>query len=183
MSATAYVGLGANLFDRAATLREAVRRIGALPRTSVTRVSSLWETRPVGGPPGQPDFLNAAAALGTALEPEALMEALLEIERALGRARGPERNGPRAIDLDLLLYGSLVLRGPRPPIVPHPRLAERAFVLAPLAEIAGDLALPGGSGDTVRSLLARMDVSGVRVFGPSLSQASSQRGAASRISR
>jgi 2-amino-4-hydroxy-6-hydroxymethyldihydropteridine diphosphokinase len=129
--ATALIGLGANLGDRAVTLREAVLRLGALGR--VTAVSSLYETEPVGYR-DQPAFLNAAVALETTLSPAAIVAGLLAIEREMGRVR-TFRNAPRTLDLDLLLLDDVVLAAPGV-TVPHPRLHERAFVLAPLAEIA-----------------------------------------------
>lgn len=128
---TAYIGLGANLGEREAMLREAVRRLESLGR--VTAVSSLYETAPVGFL-DQPMFLNAVVALETTLEPGPMVQRLLEIEKALGRTR-TFRNAPRTLDLDLLLLGDLVLGTPNVTL-PHPRLHDRAFVLAPLAEIA-----------------------------------------------
>lgn len=158
----AYVGLGSNLGDREATLRAAVERLALLPGTRVVRVSSLHETAPAGGPPGQPPYLNAAARLETALGARRLLDELLAVERALGRVRGPERNGPRTIDLDLLLYADEIVREGESCVVPHPRLAERAFVLAPLAEIAPRVVVPGTpAGETVAALLARADRSGL----------------------
>ena len=129
--ATAYIGLGANLGDRAATLREAVRRLEELGQVSA--VSSLYETEPVGYGE-QPPFLNAVATLETPLAPEEILAGLLAIERALGRRRS-FRNAPRTIDLDLLLVDDLMRETPELSL-PHPRMHERAFVLVPLAEIA-----------------------------------------------
>src|SRR5205814_2232068 len=103
-------------------------------------VSSMYETAPVGGPPGQGPYLNAAARLHTELGPRALLDLLLETERRLGRVRDV-RHGPRTIDLDLLLYDEQVLHVPGLEL-PHPRLHERWFVLAPLAEIAADVKHP-----------------------------------------
>jgi 2-amino-4-hydroxy-6-hydroxymethyldihydropteridine diphosphokinase len=131
---TAYIGLGANLGDRLATLREAVRSLGKLGR--ITAVSSLYETEPVGYLE-QPPFLNAVVALETALAPTELMQALLAIERDMGRTR-EFKNAPRTLDLDLLLLDDLVLDIPGLTL-PHPRMHERAFVLVPLAEIAPNL--------------------------------------------
>src|SRR5207253_2077118 len=110
------------------------------PGVSAVRCSSFFETEPVGGPPGQPPYLNAAAELVTTLEPDALLALLLEIERRFGRERG-EPNAPRTLDLDLLLYDRLVRDGPDP-VVPHPRMHERRFVLEPLAEIAPEAVHP-----------------------------------------
>src|SRR5690242_16631519 len=134
MTVTAYIGLGSNLGDRRDSLERAVSALRQTPGVRVVRVSSFYETEPVGGPPGQPMFLNAAAELATDLGPEALLQVLLDVEQALGRVRS-EHWGPRTIDLDSLLYGDLALSGPRL-TVPHPRMHERRFVLQPLAEIA-----------------------------------------------
>jgi pantoate--beta-alanine ligase len=130
------LALGSNLGDRIAHLQVALDALGREERLRVGRVSSFIETAPVGGPPGQKRFFNAAAIIETELPPEALLAALLEIERALGRERS-ERFGPRTIDIDLLLYGDSILEAPNL-IVPHPRMAERRFVLLPAAEIAAD---------------------------------------------
>ena len=138
--ADAYVGLGSNLGDRAATLREALRRLGLCQDIQVVAASAFHETAPVGGPPGQPMFLNAAAHLSVALPPEALLDRLLAVEDALGRVRA-EHWGPRTIDLDLLLYDDRVVQTPRLAL-PHPRMHERLFVLEPLAEVAPDAVHP-----------------------------------------
>jgi 2-amino-4-hydroxy-6-hydroxymethyldihydropteridine diphosphokinase len=131
------VGLGSNLGDREANMKRAVEMLGRRKGIDVVQVSSFLETDPVGGPPGQPKFLNGAAALDTALSPRGLLERCMEVERELGRARGPDhpRWGARPIDIDILLYGDRVVREPDL-VVPHPRMHEREFVLAPLAEIA-----------------------------------------------
>jgi 2-amino-4-hydroxy-6-hydroxymethyldihydropteridine diphosphokinase len=131
---TAYIGLGANLGEREATLRRALDEIDRLPDTRVSMVSRFHETRPV-GVEDQPDFVNAVARLETKLPPRDLLEALLAIERRLGRRRdAEERWGPRTIDLDLLLYGTERVREPGL-VVPHPRLLERPFVTEPLREL------------------------------------------------
>jgi 2-amino-4-hydroxy-6-hydroxymethyldihydropteridine diphosphokinase len=139
----AYVGLGANLGDRAGTIRRAVELLGAESGIEVVAVSTLRETDPVGYA-DQPAFLNGAAALETELSPRELLERLLAVELALGRVRGEgPRYGPRAIDLDLLLYGNEVVYEPGL-TVPHPRLAERRFALEPLHELDPGLSLPDG---------------------------------------
>jgi 2-amino-4-hydroxy-6-hydroxymethyldihydropteridine diphosphokinase len=139
----AYVGLGANLGDREATLRRAVELLHDEPDMSVLSVSSFRETDPVGHA-DQPSFLNAAAALETDLPAQVLLERLLEIERRLGRVReGVARFGPRTCDLDLLLYGREGVNEPEL-VVPHPRLAERRFALEPLVELDPELELPDG---------------------------------------
>ena len=131
----AYVGLGSNLGDREALIREAAARIGA------TRLSPIVETEPWGYA-DQPRFLNAVAELETELPPRELLGLLLEVERRLGRVRAGQRYGPRTIDLDLLLYGEERLQEPDLE-VPHPRLHERLFVLEPLAELDPGLEIPG----------------------------------------
>lgn len=136
----AFVALGANIGDPAATVRGAFEALGGLEKTRLLRASSLYRTAPV-GLLGQPDFINAVAELDTQLDPHALLAALLAIETGSGRVRA-ERNGPRTLDLDLLLYGEQVMHTPAL-ILPHPRLHLRAFVLVPLAEIAPDLDIPG----------------------------------------
>jgi len=148
----AYVGLGANLGDREATLRRALELLGARPGVDVVAVSSFRETDPVGYL-DQPPFVNAAAALETQLTPRELLNALLAVERELGRTRDGPRFGPRTIDLDLRVYEDETLDEPGL-VLPHPRLHERRFVLEPLAEIAPDLVVPGRG--PVASLRARV---------------------------
>jgi len=133
-----FLALGSNLGDREAALTRALEQLGALGFRTGLR-SSDWETEPVDGPPQGP-FLNAVVAGETGLAPDALLEACLTTERALGRLRGL-RNGPRTLDLDILFYGQERIEGPGL-VVPHPRLHQRRFVLAPLAEIAPDLVHP-----------------------------------------
>jgi len=130
----AWVGLGANLGDARAALRDAVQRMHALPGTRVLQVSCLYRSAPVDA--GGPDYLNAVAELETALPAPELLRHLQAIEAAAGRKR-PYRNAPRTLDLDVLLYGDE--RHATPTLtVPHPRMGERAFVLLPLAELAPD---------------------------------------------
>lgn len=138
----AYVGLGGNIGDRRAHLEQALDLLTREPGIEIVAVSSIRETDPVGYAE-QPRFLNAVAALETELAPRELLERLLAVERLLGRERAGPRFGPRTIDLDLLLYGGEVVEEPGL-TVPHPRLAERRFVLEPLAELAPDLVLPDG---------------------------------------
>jgi 2-amino-4-hydroxy-6-hydroxymethyldihydropteridine diphosphokinase len=145
-----YIGLGSNLGDREATIRHGLELLATRGDIEVEAVSSLRETDPVGYE-DQPRFLNAAAALRTELAPRALLERLLEIERGLGRDRTGPRFGPRTLDLDLLLYGDEQIDEPGL-TVPHPRIAERRFVLEPLAELDGSLEVPGRG--SVQALLA-----------------------------
>jgi 2-amino-4-hydroxy-6-hydroxymethyldihydropteridine diphosphokinase len=142
----AYVGLGANLGDREAAIRRAAELIRA------ARLSSIHETEPWGYE-AQPRFLNAVAEVETELPPRDLLELLLEVEGRLGRTRAGPRWGPRAIDLDLLLYGDETVDEPGL-TVPHPHLHERVFVLEPLAELAPDAEVPGRG--TVLTLLREL---------------------------
>jgi 2-amino-4-hydroxy-6-hydroxymethyldihydropteridine diphosphokinase len=148
----AFVGLGANLGDREATIRSALAALEARDGISVTAVSTLRETDPVGYL-DQPRFLNGVAELDTELAADELLAGLLDTERALGRTRDGPRFGPRTIDLDLLLYGDEEIDEPGLR-VPHPRLHERRFVLEPLAELAPGLVVPGRG--RVETLLAEL---------------------------
>lgn len=155
----AYVGLGANLGDREAALREAVGRLRAADGVVLRRLSPVYETEPVGYT-AQPAFLNMVVAIGTTLPPVALLELLLDIERRMGRVR-TIRWGPRIIDLDLLLYGEVHMTSERLTL-PHPRMGERAFVLVPLRDVwPADRAFPW------RDAVARIDAErdGVRRWG------------------
>jgi 2-amino-4-hydroxy-6-hydroxymethyldihydropteridine diphosphokinase len=145
----AYVGLGANLGDREATIRGAVEALAGEDGIEVVGVSTLRETEPV-GVGAQPQFINGVAAVETTLSARDLLERLLEIEQRFGRVRIPGEHGPRTLDLDLLLYGGETIDEPGL-AVPHPRLHERRFVLEPLAELAPGLLVPGRG--TVESLL------------------------------
>jgi len=149
---TAYVGLGANLGDRRATIERAVELLQQAPGIEVLRISSLRETGPVGFE-DQPRFLNGVAAVETTLTARELLDLLLEVERQLGRTRAGPRFGPRTIDLDLLVYGDAELDEPGL-TVPHPRLPERRFALEPLAELAPGLVVPGRGpvGELMRGL-------------------------------
>jgi 2-amino-4-hydroxy-6-hydroxymethyldihydropteridine diphosphokinase len=146
----AYVGLGSNLGDREAALEEAIALLRGHPDIEVVAVSTLRETEPW-GPVEQPSYLNGAAAIDTRLQPRELLGVLLDVERLLGRVRA-ERFGPRTIDLDLLLYGEVVVDEPGLE-VPHPRLPERAFALEPLRELDPELVVPG-KGPVARLLAA-----------------------------
>ncbi len=137
---TAYIGLGSNLADPVLQVRGACEALKQLPETVLLACSSLYLSPPM-GPADQPDYINAAAALETTLSPHALLAQLQAIEQAQGRVRGA-RWGARTLDLDLLVYGERVIADDRLN-VPHPGLAERAFVLYPLQEIAPNLQIPG----------------------------------------
>ena len=151
--ATAYIGLGANLGSRGKTLQAALAELGRCKGVRVVRVSSFIDTEPVGGPAGQPRYLNAAAELRTTLAPEELLAVLRQVEDAFGRTR-EQHWGPRTLDLDLLLYQDRVIATPALQ-VPHPRMHERRFVLEPLCQIAPDAVHPV-LGKTVRRLLEEL---------------------------
>lgn len=140
MDHTAYIALGANLDDPQATVRLALGELAQLPQSCLRASSVLYRTAPV-GLAGQPDFINAVAEIATDLDADRLLDALFAIERRFGRIRA-EKNGPRTLDLDLLLYDDLVCDTPHLHL-PHPRLHLRAFVVVPLAEIAPDCRIPG----------------------------------------
>lgn len=150
----ALIALGSNLGDRRAILDGAIGSLATTPGVVVTGVSAYHETPPVGGPPGQGPFLNAAAALSTTLDAESLHRVLLDIERAAGRVRAV-RWGERSLDLDLLLFDRDRIETPQL-TVPHPRMALRRFVLAPLAEVA-PAAIDPVTGRTIADLLANLD--------------------------
>ena len=137
-----YIGLGSNLAQPAEQLQAALSALADLPDSQLIAVSSLYASNPL-GPADQPDYVNAVAALDTALEPLQLLDRLQQIELQQGRQRKAERWGPRTLDLDILLFGNQLIDLPRLQ-VPHYHLQERPFVLYPLAEIAPDLQLPDG---------------------------------------
>jgi 2-amino-4-hydroxy-6-hydroxymethyldihydropteridine diphosphokinase len=159
--ADAYIGLGSNLGDRFTNLaaaRDAIGNDGA----TITALSAIYDTDPW-GPVKQDNYLNQVVRVSTGAKPRELLAQLLRIERSLGRDRAKEeRYGPRAIDLDILLYGGEAIDEPDL-VIPHPRLAERAFALVPLAEIAPQLTI---SGTPIRELLSHIDASGVRRYDP-----------------
>lgn len=151
---TAILGLGSNIGDREAAIKEAVDRLNSTDRLTVSRVSSLYETAPADYAK-QPDFLNAAVEVATNLKPEELLAAVQEIEKKMGRIKTIDK-GPRNIDIDILLYDIVEVRLPNL-TVPHPRLTERAFALVPLLEVAPDAVTP--TGVPVRRFLKGLDIS------------------------
>lgn len=151
----AYVGLGANLGEAVATVRQAARELTAAEGVGALRLSALYDTAPIDS--SGPDYVNAVAEIRTVLAPLALLACLQAIEQAHGRLR-PYRNAPRTLDLDLLWYDGRRLAGPTL-IVPHPRMHERAFVLRPLLDLAPDLVLDQGP---VAALLARCTDQAIR---------------------
>ncbi|HEY8681958.1 MAG TPA: 2-amino-4-hydroxy-6-hydroxymethyldihydropteridine diphosphokinase [Rhodanobacter sp.] len=151
----AYIALGSNLGNPRQQLLDAMDALAKLPDTSLLQRSHLYRTPPW-GMLEQPPFVNAVVQLDTGLSPHVLLDALLEIEQQAGRVR-VERNGPRTLDLDLLHVDGVQLGDARLTL-PHPRMAERAFVLLPLRDIAPELHLPGWG--TVSELLPRLDLAG-----------------------
>ncbi|MBP6533456.1 MAG: 2-amino-4-hydroxy-6-hydroxymethyldihydropteridine diphosphokinase [Arenimonas sp.] len=148
-----FIGLGGNLGDVPSTLKQAIACISAVPGVAYVAHSGFYRTPPWGGVE-QPDYINAVLELDAELEPQELLDRLLDVERQYGRKRAEEQHwGPRTLDCDILLFGDHVLHGGSLTI-PHPRMAERAFVLVPLAELDGDLTVPGQG--SVRSLLERL---------------------------
>ncbi|MBC7854132.1 MAG: 2-amino-4-hydroxy-6-hydroxymethyldihydropteridine diphosphokinase [Pirellulaceae bacterium] len=154
--ATALLGLGSNLGDRAAALARSIELLKEEPRIRVEAVSSSRLSKPAGGPEGQGEFLNAAARLATSLSPEELLAKLLAIEDQMGRIR-EGRWGPRVIDLDLLLYEQVEMKTPTLEL-PHPRMCYRRFVLEPAAVIAGEMVWPV-NGWSVARLVRNLDTS------------------------
>ena len=133
MSERAFVGLGSNLGDRLQNLRAGVHGLAGRERAEIVAVSPVFETAPVGGP-AQGDYLNAVCELEWRGAARGLLETLLEIETGAGRVRGGERDSPRTLDLDLLLFGEQRIDEPGL-VVPHPRMTQRGFVLEPLARL------------------------------------------------
>jgi len=130
---TCYLGIGSNLGDRKKNITLALKEIRALKKTKVIKISRIIETEPVGGPPGQGNFLNAALKITTDIPPVSLLRKLKIIEKRLGRTK-TLRHGPRTIDLDILFYGDRIINR-KDLMIPHPRLFEREFVMKPLSEI------------------------------------------------
>jgi 2-amino-4-hydroxy-6-hydroxymethyldihydropteridine diphosphokinase len=154
MPHTVYIALGSNMGDRELNLLRATAEIGRLPDSRITGLSGFYDTDPV-GPVQQERFLNAALRLETGLSPEALLAELQRIETKVFRRKRTVARGPRPMDLDILFYDDLTMAG-ETLAIPHPRLHERRFVLAPLAELAPDLVHPG-LGRRINDLLASLD--------------------------
>lgn len=161
--AIAYIALGSNLGDRERHLHAALAALRAQRGVRDVVTSRVYETDPI-GPGVQRPYLNAVARVSTELSPRVLLDRLLAIERHEGRERGAVRNAPRTLDLDLLLYGERQIDEPGL-VVPHPRMAQRAFVLEPLCDLAPDLVIPGER-EPVSALAASLrDTAAVRVRG------------------
>lgn len=159
MAVVVYIGLGSNLGDSLSTLQQAMTELATLPGCRLLHRSSLYRTAPVADLP-QPDYLNAVVELETGFAPEEMLEALLAIESRHGRVRAAI-DAPRTLDLDLLLYGNSVIGEPGL-CVPHPRMHQRAFVLAPLVEIAPDCEIPGHG--LARDRLSRLGAQRIAIF-------------------
>lgn len=153
-----YLALGSNLADPLHQVQSALDALAVIPRSSLVACSSFYRTPPY-GPADQPDYLNAAVALDTDLAPEALLDQTQRIELEQGRVRKDHRWGPRTLDLDIMLFGDLILATPRL-TVPHYDMHNRAFMLLPLLEIAPALCLPDGT--RIADLLAPLDYSTIR---------------------
>ncbi len=138
--ARVFLGLGSNEGDRLANLSRAAQLLGGTPGIRVSRMATIYETRPIGGPP-QDDYLNTVVEIETTLSPPELLTVLNTLERQLGRVPSAQRWGPRVIDLDLLLYDDRVMREPHL-VIPHPHMQARRFVLEPLAQLAPDVVHP-----------------------------------------
>ncbi|MEJ8325270.1 2-amino-4-hydroxy-6-hydroxymethyldihydropteridine diphosphokinase [Kosakonia sacchari] len=149
----AYIALGSNLASPLDQVNAAMTALGEIPQSRIVAVSSLYRTPPL-GPPDQPDYLNAAVALETALEPETLLDHTQRIELQQGRVRKAERWGPRTLDLDIMLFGDLTLNTERL-TVPHYDMKNRGFMLWPLFEIAPDLRFPDGT--SLQEILASLN--------------------------
>lgn len=158
-----FVALGSNLDDPVLHVQRALREIDELPETALMKISSLYETAPE-GLEDQPPFVNAVAQVATTLSPDDVLARLHAIEAQHGRLRNSDnevRNGPRTLDLDILIFDELQLSA-RGLTIPHPRMHERAFVLVPLVEIAPDVVVPGRG--IAKQLLAALDTAGVALL-------------------
>ncbi len=133
MGSDCYLALGSNIGDRRRNIREAIQMIGLLNKTRVIKISRFINTDPVGGPRNQPKFLNAAIKIHTILTPKVLLSNIKRIEKIIGRKK-TMRNGPRKIDVDILLYGDRVVKT-KDLTIPHPKMFNREFVIKPLSEV------------------------------------------------
>jgi len=165
--ARVYIGLGSNLDHPLRQIRRALDALACLPTSALSTVSSWYRSRPMGDLP-QPEYVNAVAALDTALSPLALLDALQAIEARQGRVRTAERWAARSIDLDLLLYGEYCVQSARL-VLPHPGLCEREFVLYPLYEIAPELSIPGHG--NLQDCLSRCPLRGLQRLPAELEEA------------
>lgn len=152
-----YLAIGSNLASPLEQVNAALAALAEIPECHVVAVSPFYRTPPL-GPPDQPDYLNAAVALDTALAPEALLDHTQRIELQQGRERKAHRWGPRTLDIDIMLFGDMQLATPRL-TVPHYDMKNRTFMLLPLAQIAPDLHFPDG--DKLSDILAKLDPSGI----------------------
>lgn len=155
-----YIALGSNLAQPLQQVKHALEALNQLPHTRLLLCSPLYRTKPL-GPPNQPDFLNAVAALDTQLPPEQLLDHTQAIERNQGRVRKQQRWGPRTLDLDIMLYGDQVINTARL-VVPHYDLKNRGFMLYPLADIAADLIFPDG--EPLMDCLKRVPDDGIALW-------------------
>ena len=151
--ARVFIGIGSNEGDRLENISQAVWQLGSIPGIRVSRMATIYDTEPVGGPP-QPEFLNTVVELETMLSPQQLLDTVKGVERKMGRLPSGPRWGPRVIDLDILLYDGGVLNEPNL-IIPHPRMHERRFVLEPLTQLAPEFRHPL-LGHTMAELLAHL---------------------------
>jgi 2-amino-4-hydroxy-6-hydroxymethyldihydropteridine diphosphokinase len=150
--------IGSNLGDRLGNVQGAVDALSDTPDVIVVDISSVYETRPIGGPPDSPEFLNIVVVAETTLEPRTLVERAFAIEDAYGRTRGGDRWGPRTLDVDLIMVGNAVVDQDDLKL-PHPLAHERAFVLVPWYEVDPTAELPGKG--AIADLLVKADASGV----------------------
>ncbi|NMP31822.1 2-amino-4-hydroxy-6-hydroxymethyldihydropteridine diphosphokinase [Thalassotalea sp. M1531] len=158
---TVYIGLGSNLSDPAKQIQLAVDAIGQIKCSTITALSSLYFSRPM-GPADQPDYMNAVLELSTELAPLALLDELQHIENNAGRIRKDNRWGPRILDLDIILFGNQEINCDRL-TVPHYGMREREFVILPLLEIAQELTLPDGT--KITTLSQQIDDNGLKIYG------------------
>lgn len=163
-STLAYIGLGSNLDNPLEQIQSAIQEIAQLSATSLDKVSKFYRNPPMGYL-NQPDFVNAVVEITTTLSAEKLLEKLQQIEELHKRVRGKNRNGPRTLDLDLLLYSTSIIQTPALTI-PHPGLKQRSFVIYPLADLNQDLVLPCGT--SIKMLMQEIPATDLKVIDPEL---------------